>query len=188
MSNDKEPPREDFPIDCEMVGIGPDHQFSIRTRLAKLRQLRIDAERGDVRAIDELLKTALLFSERVDFKNETSPDRIVLASLRNVLKYLLVEKKGSLNEKAKLAAFDITRRRGNQPNKIERKYRDQGIAEVIEENKAMGMSSGEATEDAAHTYSVSERVAERASEKYRDEAKLKVEVKKILMSDRGQKK
>ncbi len=190
MDSNREHSSEDLPLDVKMVGIDPTHPVLgvVSARLARLRQLGIDADSGSIPAIDELLKTALLFSEQVDVKNETSADRIVLASLRNILKYLLVEEKGSLNEKAKLASFGITRRRGNQPNKKEREYRDQGIAEVIEENKAVGMSSTEATADAANTYFVSERVAERASEKYRDEAKLKVEVKKILMSDRPQKK
>lgn len=130
MGNDEEYSPEDFPIDGEMVGIGPDHQFSTRTRLAKLQQLRVDAEGGDVRAIDELLKTALLFSERIDFENETSPDRIALAFMKKPLEYLLG------NKNAMLTAFDIPLKKSGRRKSKEREERNKGFVKKINRDMA----------------------------------------------------
>jgi hypothetical protein len=164
MDNDKGSPPEDFPIDGEMCGIDPAHPFLgvVGGRLARLRQLSIDADGGSIQAIDELLKTALLFAERVDFKNETSPDRIVLASLKKPLEYLLG------NKKVMRPAFGLPRKKTGRPRSTDKRNKELAhqLDSYLNVNNALTLKAAKDKVLTDINESMDKRTLERATKPY----------------------
>lgn len=166
MGNDKEYSPDDFPIDGEMVGIGPDHQFGIR---ARLRQICTDANGGSDDSIIALLQFAQRVSSEIDIDKETSLDRIALGSLKKLLGYLLSD------EKAMLAAFGVIR----NPNRPESKRTRQRHILIVKEvgriladcdtgtNAERTAAVSRAIEEAAEVLCVDVRTAQRAYGKYK---------------------
>lgn len=123
MDKDKEFVPEDLPTDGEMVGIGASNEYSIHARTLRdrkhLRKIKSMAEDKEAEAVIELLQFAFCLSKKfsdeiekikqtsdeIESCQETSLDRLMLASLLKPIEHLLQ------NENAMRAAFGIAKKR-----------------------------------------------------------------------------
>jgi hypothetical protein len=121
--------------------------------------LGVDAEQGDKEAQDELLKSTLRYSEEIDVETETAPNLIAFAFLRRPLRRLLA------NEKVKLAAWGVTRKRG-RPESTETDGLYKQIAVEIGCSRAAGYTTAEAIDRAAGVFR-DVKTVERAYKKYK---------------------